>query len=96
MGTVTPHAAGSVPNLDELASRLRFSYDNGRIWLGETRMILLHSAAMASLRKELVDSLGAERAQRRRWPCGSRVCLPLPNPVRWGKDRPPRGCNRPW
>ena len=53
--------AGSV--LDELASRLRFSFDNGHIWLGETRMILLHSAAMASLRKELVDSLGAERAR---------------------------------
>ncbi|MBI4987691.1 MAG: sigma 54-interacting transcriptional regulator [Rhodocyclales bacterium] len=63
MGTIATNETGAVPNLDELASRLRFSYDNGRIWLGETRMILLHSAAMASLRKELVDSLGAERAR---------------------------------
>lgn len=64
MGSVTTtNDAGLVPGLDELASRLRFSYDHGHIWLGETRMILLHSAAMASLRKELVDSLGAERAR---------------------------------
>ena len=63
MGTISMNEAGSVPDLDELASRLRFAYDHGHIWLGETRMILLHSAAMASLRKELVDSLGAERAR---------------------------------
>ena len=54
---------GEGAELDELASRLRFSYDHGRIWLGETRMILLHSAAMAALRKELFDSLGSERAR---------------------------------
>ncbi len=63
MGNVTTNETGLVPGLDELASRLRFSYDHGRIWLGETRMILLHSAAMASLRKELIDSLGTERAR---------------------------------
>jgi transcriptional regulator with GAF, ATPase, and Fis domain len=63
MGTATTNETVAGPNLDELASRLRFSFDNGQIWLGETRMILLHSAAMASLRKELVDSLGTERAR---------------------------------
>ncbi len=60
------HAVNEVsgsPDLGELASRLRFSFDDGHIWLGETRMILLHGAAMGSLRKELIDSLGAERAR---------------------------------
>jgi transcriptional regulator with GAF, ATPase, and Fis domain len=65
MKTASSPAARKITgaNLEELTSRLRFSFDNGHIWLGETRMILLHSAAMAALRKELVDSLGAERAR---------------------------------
>jgi two-component system, NtrC family, response regulator HydG len=46
-----------------LASRLRFSFDTGHIWLGETRMILLHGEALIALRKELIDSLGTERAR---------------------------------
>jgi len=63
MKTTPIDAAGSTPGADELASRVRFFYDSGHIWLGETRMILLHNAAMSSLRKELINSLGIEHAR---------------------------------
>jgi len=49
--------------LDALASRLRFSVATGHIWLGEQRMLLLHGASVAALRKELIDSLGVDRAR---------------------------------
>ncbi len=47
----------------DLAARLRFAFDSGHIWLGESRMVLLHGAAMTALRKELIDSLGVDRAR---------------------------------
>jgi DNA-binding NtrC family response regulator len=37
--------------------------DTGQIWLHEHRMLLVHAEAQAMLRKELIDSLGMERAQ---------------------------------
>ncbi len=54
-----PEPAG----IEELAGRLHFSFPTGHIWLGEERMILLHRAAFGSFRKELVDTLGMERAR---------------------------------
>jgi len=49
--------------IGDLASRLRFVFDAGHIWLGESRMILLHGASLTALRKELIDSLGIDRAR---------------------------------
>jgi DNA-binding NtrC family response regulator/predicted hydrocarbon binding protein len=40
-----------------------FHNEAGQIWLHEQRMLLVHAEAMASLRKELVDTLGMERAR---------------------------------
>lgn len=48
---------------DGLKSRLRFETESGHIWLDEQRMILVHAEAMGELRRELVDSLGRERAK---------------------------------
>lgn len=48
---------------DELKARLRFETDSGHIWLDEQRMILVHAEAMGELRKELVETLGRERAR---------------------------------
>ncbi|SDS11362.1 sigma-54-dependent Fis family transcriptional regulator [Pseudomonas oryzae] len=45
-----------------LRSRLRFNIDAGQIWLDESRMLLLHAKALGALRRELIDSLGAKRA----------------------------------
>ncbi len=55
--------AGEPAAIEELAKRLRFSFPTGHIWLGEERMILLHRAAFGSLRKELVETLGMDRAR---------------------------------
>ncbi|MBM7456758.1 DNA-binding NtrC family response regulator [Oceanisphaera litoralis] len=53
----------SSPGISEVASRLRFSFQSGQIWLDEERMVLMHSSALVALRKELIDSLGMERAR---------------------------------
>jgi two-component system response regulator HydG len=49
--------------LGDLLSLLRFSAGTGHIWLDEQRMLLLHSRAVAELRKELLESLGVQRAR---------------------------------
>ncbi|MDX9766565.1 MAG: sigma 54-interacting transcriptional regulator [Ectothiorhodospiraceae bacterium] len=46
-----------------LPSQLRLFFDYGRITLGEHRMIMLHTGAVGSLRKELIDTLGVDRAR---------------------------------
>ncbi len=49
--------------MGELLSLLRFSAGSGHIWLDEQRMLLMHARSFAELRKELLDSLGVERAR---------------------------------
>ena len=49
--------------MGDLLSLLRFNADSGHIWLDEHRMMLLHTRALAELRKELLDSLGVKRAR---------------------------------
>ncbi len=48
---------------DDLRARVQFCPESGQIWLHEHRMLLVHAEAQASLRKELIDTLGRERAQ---------------------------------
>ncbi|MBI3371844.1 MAG: sigma-54-dependent Fis family transcriptional regulator [Betaproteobacteria bacterium] len=48
---------------DDLRARVHFCAETGQIWLHEHRMLLVHAEAQASLRKELIDTLGRERAQ---------------------------------
>ncbi len=48
---------------DDLRAHLHFSAETGQIWLHEYRMLLVHVEALASLRKELIDTLGMLRAQ---------------------------------
>lgn len=52
-----------LPAVDDIQNLLRFEYEEGRIWLGEERMILLRSSEMQALRRELIDSLGMDRAK---------------------------------
>ncbi|SDH21746.1 regulatory protein, Fis family [Pseudomonas flavescens] len=69
--TEPPHYRGasdaldvqSSPTLRELTECLFFSPGDGRIWLNDQRMVLLHCAALGALRCELIDSLGLERAR---------------------------------
>lgn len=52
------------PENADLRSLLRFAAEDGLIWLGEHRMLLLHAGAIAELRKELIESVGHEQARR--------------------------------
>jgi DNA-binding NtrC family response regulator len=42
---------------------LRFSPSDGHIWLDNRRMVLMHTLALGTLRREIVDTLGLERAR---------------------------------
>lgn len=48
---------------EDLRARVHFCADTGQIWLHEHRMLLVHAEAQAALRKELIDTLGMDRAQ---------------------------------
>ncbi|HJV87926.1 MAG TPA: sigma 54-interacting transcriptional regulator [Noviherbaspirillum sp.] len=52
------------PNDLDLRRLVRFSAEDGTIWLAEHRMVLLHTGALAGLRKELLNSVGLEHARR--------------------------------
>jgi DNA-binding NtrC family response regulator/predicted hydrocarbon binding protein len=51
------------PNVQELAESLNFSPTDGRIWLHQQRMILLHSNTFGLLLRELIGSLGLSAAR---------------------------------
>jgi transcriptional regulator with GAF, ATPase, and Fis domain len=55
--------ADQTPTLNDLTECLFFSPGDGRIWLNDQRMVLLHGSALGSLRRELIDSLGIEKAR---------------------------------
>ncbi|WP_438839696.1 sigma 54-interacting transcriptional regulator [Aromatoleum toluclasticum] len=52
-----------VPAFHDLAKRLRFAPDQGRIWLDDQRMMLMHVSSLGSLRQELIESLDKETAR---------------------------------
>lgn len=54
----------SLPSDQDLRRLVHFSASDGRIWLSNQRMLLLHMAALNALRRELMTTLG--RAQTRR------------------------------
>ncbi|MGK2941930.1 MAG: sigma 54-interacting transcriptional regulator [Immundisolibacter sp.] len=51
------------PAIKDLLERLRFLPQEGLISLGGQRMLLLHAAAVQTLRHELIETLGVERAR---------------------------------
>ncbi len=51
------------PDIADLAERLHFSPADGRIWLDDSRMMLLRTQAFGALRQELIESLGIESAR---------------------------------
>ena len=59
----TPLARHSFPDIGDLAGRLRFAPGDGEIWLDDRRMVLLHNASLASLRRELIETLGIEKTR---------------------------------
>jgi predicted ATP-dependent protease len=55
--------ASATPTLQDLAESLFFSPGDGRIWLNDQRMILFHTASLGGLRRELIETLGADSAR---------------------------------
>lgn len=51
------------PEIRDLAEQLHFSPSEGRIWLTDRRMILIHAEAFSALRQELIESFGPEAAR---------------------------------
>jgi two-component system, NtrC family, response regulator HydG len=51
------------PDLADLMARLRFSTSDGRIWLDEHRMLLVHAKALGSMRREMIETLGMDVAR---------------------------------
>ncbi len=54
----------SLPSDADLRRLVQFSSSDGRIWLAGQRMLLLHAAALGSLRRELMQSIGHEKTRR--------------------------------
>ena len=48
----------------DLRRLLRFEPHSGAIWLGERRMVLLHTAALSALRRDLITSVGTDHTRR--------------------------------
>jgi len=48
---------------NEIFSKLSFRHEDGQILLGQKRMLLLHGSGFGILRRELIESLGIERAK---------------------------------
>jgi two-component system response regulator HydG len=55
--------ATASPTFDELTESLFFSPGDGRIWLNDQRMFLLHTASFGAPRQELIETLGIEGAR---------------------------------
>ncbi|MGA0609634.1 sigma 54-interacting transcriptional regulator [Caldimonas sp. KR1-144] len=62
-GEPSPLAQTDHPRLADLTECLFFSPGDGRIWLNDQRMVLMHTSALGTLRRELIDSVGLERAR---------------------------------
>lgn len=61
MQTLNPQMA--LPDREDLLQHLRFLPETGKIWLSEHRSLLLDIAAMGSFRKEIINTMGLERAK---------------------------------
>ena len=53
----------AVHSIDDLVSRIHFDAREGRIWLDDQRMLLLHASALGVLRQELIETLGIDKAR---------------------------------
>ncbi|WP_150430337.1 sigma-54-dependent Fis family transcriptional regulator [Dechloromonas sp. CZR5] len=51
------------PDLEDLAGLIRFDPGNGEIWLDDQRMMLIHNTSLGALRRELIETLGIEKAR---------------------------------
>ncbi|QII99141.1 AAA domain-containing protein [Stutzerimonas balearica] len=50
-------------DMQDLSSQIRFVTTEGKIWLGEQRMLLMQLSSLASFRREMISLIGVERAK---------------------------------
>jgi two-component system, NtrC family, response regulator HydG len=62
-GAALPPPTGTPLQVADVAEWLSFSPADGRIWLHDQRMVLMHSSSLGVLRRELIDSIGLQRAR---------------------------------
>ena len=62
-GSSADMSFGAHPSLADLTESLKFSPGDGRIWLNDQRMVLMHASSLGELRRELVESLGVEKTR---------------------------------
>jgi two-component system response regulator HydG len=48
----------SITEKFDLKSKVFFNHEAGKIWLDESRMLLLHAQAYGAQRKEIIELLG--------------------------------------
>lgn len=67
---------GAAPTLEDLAGALQFALGDGRIWLSDERMVMMQTAVLGSLRRDVIDAVGIDRARnlfyRTGWSQGQR------------------------
>lgn len=56
-------SSSDYPSARDLMDALRFLPEQGQVWLGEQRMLVMPVAASSFFRNELIKTLGAERAK---------------------------------
>lgn len=50
-------------DFQDLSNQIRFVSTEGKVWLGEQRMLLMQLSSLANFRREMVSLLGVERAK---------------------------------
>lgn len=51
------------PTLEELTECLCFSPGDGRIWLNDQRMLMIHASSFGVFRREMIDTLGIDKTR---------------------------------
>nr|BAA87867.1 positive regulator of phenol-degradative genes [Comamonas testosteroni] len=59
-----PHTPPALPSDADLRSQVRFSTEDGLIWLSGQRMLLLHLASLHALRREMMNTMGPDHTRR--------------------------------
>ncbi|NTV72092.1 MAG: sigma-54-dependent Fis family transcriptional regulator [Azonexaceae bacterium] len=59
----SPHDQHRLPDIEDLVARLRFAPAKGEIWFDDRRMVLLHNSSLGAIRRELIETVGIEKAR---------------------------------
>lgn len=63
---IEPTVPGTVPKMADvrdIVARLRFAPEDGRIWLDDQRMLMIHGSVFSALRREMIETLDVEKAR---------------------------------